>query len=58
MSNIKKKMVYGLLGIFTLTLSVAFNATSQELETRSKYQGEGTGNCYCNIKGVDCACVG
>lgn len=57
MNNTKKKTALGLLGMLFLTFSLVFSLTANTSEARSKYQGEFTGNCYCNIAGTDCACV-
>jgi len=57
MNKFKKKLVYGVLGMLSLTLSLAFSTTANTSLSRVSYQGEYTGNCYCNISGSDCACV-
>lgn len=46
-----------MLGVSSLVLSLAFSLASNAEESRSRYQGEFTGNCYCNVSGDDCACV-
>jgi hypothetical protein len=57
MSNLKKNLALSVLGISSFVFSLAFSVSSNAGGERSKFQGEFTGNCYCNISGRNCQCV-